>query len=78
VHYGASSRSEVMGKAAGPVYNFAGRQVAGGSRFSELSSQAGRHMTEVERGIEASADLTPEQKAQMRRKLRQDDAAASR
>ncbi len=70
VHYGVTSRNELMGKAAGPVYNFTGRQVAGGSRLAELSSHADKQMTEAERNIEAS-NLTPEQKAEMRQKLRQ-------
>lgn len=76
VHYGVTSRSELMGKAAGPVYNFAGRQVAGGQGIAQLSSQAGRQVAEVERSIEASDALTPEQKARMLSKLRQADLSA--
>lgn len=68
VHYGVTSRAELMGRAAGPVYNFTGRSVAGRPRFAELSGDANGKITDVEKSIDAS-DLSPEQKREMKARL---------
>ncbi|MFI5347510.1 MAG: hypothetical protein ACHQ51_14140, partial [Elusimicrobiota bacterium] len=39
VHYGVNDRAELMGRAAGPVYNFAGRDV--GQKAAPTPSAAG-------------------------------------
>lgn len=69
VHYGVTSRSEVMGKAAGPVYNFSGRAVAGKPQLAGLADQSGAKLTEAELKIEQS-DLPPEKKREMLERLR--------
>ncbi|MDX6768614.1 MAG: hypothetical protein SF051_03720 [Elusimicrobiota bacterium] len=71
VHYGVTSRSELMGNAAGPVYNFAGRKVAGGPRLSQLAGSAEAQMTEAERKIAENPSLSAEQKADMLARLKQ-------
>lgn len=68
VHYGVTSRSELMGRAAGPVYNFTGRSVAGSPRISELSGSAQSKIADAEKKIDES-NLTPEQKRDMKQRL---------
>ena len=68
VHYGVTSRSELMGRAAGPVYNFTGRSVAGNPRIAELAGSAQGKIADAEKKIDAS-DLTPEQKREMKQRL---------
>lgn len=68
VHYGVTSRSELMGRAAGPVYNFTGRSVAGNPRIAELAGSAQGKIADAEKKIDAS-DLTPEQKRDMKQRL---------
>lgn len=40
VHYGVSGRSELMGRAAGPVYNFSGRNAAKGQASAPTAAGA--------------------------------------
>lgn len=69
VHYGVTSRSELMGRAAGPVYNFTGRSVAGQPRLAELSGQAHGKLADVEKSIDEST-LTAEQKREVKARLK--------
>jgi hypothetical protein len=73
VHYGVTNRNELMGRAAGPVYNFSGGgkggdtagkgQVAGGDPKAQIA--------DIKKQLD-SANLPPEQRASL---LKQLDAA---
>lgn len=60
VHYGVSSRSELMGRAAGPVYNFAGAKADGQSAQVAAGSMQG--IDAAQQQIDSS-NLTDAQKA---------------
>jgi hypothetical protein len=69
VHYGVTSRAELMGKAAGPVYNFKGAKPAGAGRTAELAAEANSKIDDLEKQLESNTTLTEEQKAAIRQKL---------
>lgn len=56
VHYGVSSRSELMGRAAGPVYNFKGRGAKkADASGSKIGGEAATQIEEAQRQVEGSA-----------------------
>ena len=56
VHYGVSSRSELMGRAAGPVYNFKGRGAKKTAPAdSKIGGQATTQIKEAQEQVEKSA-----------------------
>lgn len=65
VHYGVSNRNELMGRAAGPVYNFSG--AAGGGQKGQLGQLAGQANGQVDAATQQINDsaLTPEDKAKL-------------
>jgi hypothetical protein len=69
VHYGVTSRAELMGKAAGPVYNFKGAKPAGAGRGAELAAEANAKMDDIEKQLDSNEALTAEQKAAIRQQL---------
>lgn len=72
VHYGVTSRAELMGNAAGPVYNFkGGKGGADAERVAALTKQAGQDIDALEKQIDANDALTPEQKAHIKKTLGQ-------
>lgn len=79
VHYGVSGRSELMGRAAGPVYNFSGGAAKDGGQVAADNATASGAMRQVdaaERQFEAS-DASDEDKAKLRRQLDQVRATAA-
>lgn len=72
VHYGATSRSELMGRAAGPVYNIKGgaRQASGVT--GKLAGDVTDKIAEIRRQLEASG-LPADQRAKLQKEL--DDAS---
>lgn len=55
VHYGVSNRAELMGRAAGPVYNFAGKGgAAGAPQQGNLSGSAMEQVSAVQSTIDKS------------------------
>jgi hypothetical protein len=65
VHYGVTSRSELMGRAAGPVYNIKGAKGgAGAGATGKLAGDAEGRMADIRRQLEASG-LPPEQRAKL-------------
>lgn len=54
VHYGVSSRSELMGRAAGPVYNFKGRAAKKTAAGSTIKGDASTHIEEARQSVEKS------------------------
>jgi len=78
VHYGVSGRSELMGRAAGPVYNFSGGGANPGGRVAAdnaAASGALKQMDAAEQQVDASS-LPDDQKAQLHQQLDQARAAA--
>lgn len=71
VHYGVRSRSELMGNAAGPVYNFKGAKPAAAGRNAELAAEASSKLDDIEKQLDANTALTAEQKAEIRKKIGQ-------
>lgn len=71
VHYGVRSRSELMGNAAGPVYNFKGSKPAASGRSAELAAEASAKLDDIEKQLEGNTALTAEQKAEIRKKIGQ-------
>lgn len=71
VHYGVRSRSELMGNAAGPVYNFKGAKPAASGRSAELAAEASAKLDDVEKQLEGNTALTAEQKAVIRKQIGQ-------
>lgn len=75
VHYGVTSRSELMGRAAGPVYNIKGGQnVAAPSGTARMAEDADGKIADMRRQLEA-AGLPPEQRDKLLKEL---DAAIKR
>jgi hypothetical protein len=73
VHYGVSSRAELMGRAAGPVYNFAGRgagQALGAQIAAGSAGAAGaiRQVNDAQKQIDAS-DVPADEKAKLDKNL---------
>lgn len=69
VHYGATSRSELMGRAAGPVYNMKG----GGPRptnaaTSKMAGDATAQIADLRKQLDA-ASLVPEDRAKLQAQL---------
>lgn len=71
VRYGVNRRSELMGRAAGPVYNFKGRSAgAGWGDAADLSGAAAVRIEEVRRRLE-QAELEGKDKEALRQSLQQ-------
>lgn len=69
VHYGVTSRSELMGRAAGPVYNFKGAK--GGAAVQaagKMADDADGKMADLRRQLEASG-LPEDQRAKLLKEL---------
>lgn len=56
VHYGVTSRSELMGRAAGPVYNFKGGAAGGGAGVGKLAGDASATVADLKAQL-AKGDL---------------------
>ena len=68
VHYGVTSRSELMGRAAGPVYNFKGKGKTGGSApTGKLADDANAKINDLNAQLK-DVGLPPE----LREKLKKD------
>ena len=71
IHYGVTDRSELMGKAAGPVYNMKGSAQANSNAASSAAASAADmdgQMAEVERKL-TDANLPPDQRAELLKQL---------
>lgn len=70
VHYGVTSRSELMGRAAGPVYNMKGSKggEASTAASGKLAADADGKIADLRRQLEASG-LPPEQRAKLLKDL---------
>jgi len=69
VHYGVTSRSELMGRAAGPVYNIAGAGKKGGTAATgKLAGETKATLTDLQRQLEASG-LPEDQRAKLKKEL---------
>lgn len=69
VHYGASNRSELMGRAAGPVYNFKGKGKSGGSAASgKMADDVKGKIADIKRQLDA-AGLSAEERAKLEKDL---------
>lgn len=65
VHYGVTSRSELMGRAAGPVYNIKGAKGGGSTGATgKLADDAEGRIADLRRQLEASA-LPEDQRAKL-------------
>lgn len=77
VHYGVTSRADVMGRAAGPVYNLSGR-LPKDTKEAKTAQQAGaaaeEQLAKAQKTIDESG-LPEAQKAELRRKLTDVNAA---
>ncbi len=72
VHYGVTSRSELMGRAAGPVLNFTGGAAKGGAGASgKMGDDIETRAAELKRQLDA-AGLPADQRAKLQKEL--DDA----
>lgn len=69
VHYGVTSRSELMGRAAGPVYNFKGAGgKKGGAAMGEMAADVNAKIAEIKRQLEDS-NLSPEEREKLLKQL---------
>jgi hypothetical protein len=69
VHYGVTSRSELMGRAAGPVYNFKGNAKSGGSgAMGKMGVDVKAKVADLQRQMEA-AGLPAEQRAKLQKDI---------
>jgi hypothetical protein len=70
IHYGVSDRSQLMGRAVGPVYNFAGRG-AGGGRGAQVAADSMQPLVQVSQQADAAqkqvdaSDLSDADKARI-------------
>ena len=70
VHYGVTSRAQLMGRAAGPVYNFSGKtgQSASGQKPADFTGQAMEKVDAAQKQIDSS-DLDDANKAKVDQSL---------
>lgn len=69
VHYGVTSRSELMGRAAGPVYNFKGAKGGEGKAAAgKMAADADGKIADLRRQLENS-DLPADQRAKLLKDL---------
>jgi hypothetical protein len=68
VHYGATSRSELMSRAAGPVYNVMGASKSGRAVEQSVSVNMNAQIVELKKQLE-SIKLTPEQRESILKQL---------
>lgn len=68
VHYGVTSRSELMGRAAGPVYNVKGGSAKGGSIAAGKMADANGKLADIQKQLEA-AGLPADQRAKLQKDL---------
>ncbi len=75
VHYGVTNRNELMGRAAGPVYNFSGGAKGGdtAAKGQLAGGDAKAQIADIRKQLE-NANLPPEQRASL---LKQIDAAGA-
>lgn len=71
VHYGVTNRNELMGRAAGPVYNFQGAGKGGDTVGKGQMADPKAQIADIKKQLEG-ANLPPEQRAAL---LKQLDAA---
>lgn len=71
VHYGVTNRNELMGRAAGPVYNFQGAGKGGDTAGKGAMADPKAQIADIKKQLEG-ANLPPEQRAAL---IRQLDAA---
>ncbi|HXT01152.1 MAG TPA: hypothetical protein VN915_10785 [Elusimicrobiota bacterium] len=79
VHYGVSGRSELMGRAAGPVYNFSGSSAKSGGQVAADNAAASGALQQVgaaEQQLDASS-VPDAQKAQLHQELERAKAVAA-
>lgn len=79
VHYGVSSRSELMGRAAGPVYNFSGGGAKQGAQVAADNTAASGALKQVDAAEQQidSSDVPDAEKAKIHRDLEEVRATAS-
>lgn len=75
VHYSVSDRAELMGRAAGPVYNFSGGS-AGGSRGAQVAADNAAAAGAIQKVDDAqkqldSSNIAPDEKAKLDQNLNQ-------
>jgi hypothetical protein len=69
VHYGVTSRNELMGRAAGPVYNFQGGAAKGSSAGTgQLAGDVNAKIADLKKQLDA-AGLPADQRAQLEKDL---------
>ena len=69
VHYGVTSRNELMGRAAGPVYNFKGKgQGAGSAPTGKMADDLNGKMADLQGQLE-KAGLSAEDRAKLTKDL---------
>jgi hypothetical protein len=69
VHYGVTDRSQLMGRAAGPVYNFkGGAKVAGSGQKGQMADEVNARILDLQRQLEASG-LPADQRAKLQKEL---------
>lgn len=54
VHYGVTGRSELMGRAAGPVYNFSGKDAGAGQAVQVAAGSMGQQVDAAEAQVDSS------------------------
>jgi hypothetical protein len=69
VHYGVTSRNELMGRAAGPVYNFkGGAGKAGSAGKGQMAGDVAAKIADLQKQLDGSG-LTPDQRAKIEKDL---------
>lgn len=69
VHYGVTNRSELMGRAAGPVYNVKGGSgKAGTGATGKMAAEVNAKISEIQKQLEAPG-LTPEKRDKLEKDL---------
>lgn len=64
VHYGVTSRSELMGRAAGPVYNFQGKGKTGSAPTGKLADESNAKIADLNNQLK-DVGLPPEMRAKL-------------
>jgi hypothetical protein len=72
VHYGVTSRDELMGRAAGPVYNIKGASASPKSKPEErgkMASDMNARLADLQSRLDGDTNLTPAQRADIQKEL---------
>ena len=71
VHYGVTSRSELMGRAAGPVYNIKGRDTikAKTADVGNMAEDLNERIADVQAKLEDAVGLSSEQRDELQKEL---------